>query len=172
MRTHRKNVSVLSLALTALTALAALAACGTESASGSGSDDGSGSGSVRTEPPLTGTAWTITAVLAGESASALPVGKEEKARLTFHEDGSVDGDLGCNGFSARVKAKGTDLAFGRVVSTRKMCPDPQMKLERSLIAVLDGTATYRIDHRTLSLTKKSGKGLQATATPAKTPRKS
>lgn len=172
MRTHRKNVSVLSLL--ALTALAALAACGTESASGSGSDDGSGSGSgsVRTEPPLTGTAWTITAVLTGESASALPVGKEEKARLTFHEDGSVDGNLGCNGFSARVKAKGTDLAFGRVVSTKKMCPDPQMKLERSLIAVLDGTATYRIDHRTLSLTKKKGKGLQATATPAKTPRKS
>lgn len=41
-----------------------------------------------------------------------------------------------------------------------------MKLERELLAVLDGRTTYRIDHRTLTLTAANGRGLGASATAA------
>ncbi|WP_405750914.1 META domain-containing protein [Streptomyces sp. NBC_00012] len=120
---------------------------------------------LTSEPPapLTGTTWTVTSLVSGSTASSLPSGTEEKARLTFGEDGSVRGTLGCNQFRSTATVTGSTITFGPPEGTKMMCPDPRMKLERALLAVLDGRTTYRIDHRTLSLTAANGEGLGATA---------
>ncbi|MFE6663902.1 META domain-containing protein [Streptomyces sp. NPDC057697] len=118
--------------------------------------------------PLTGTTWTVTSLVSGTTASSLPGGTERTARLTFGADGSVRGALGCNSFRGTAEITGTTVTFGPVESTRMMCPDPAMKLERALLAVLDGRTTYRIDHRTLTLTAANGDGLGATAEKAGT----
>ncbi|MFE9819334.1 META domain-containing protein [Streptomyces sp. NPDC005773] len=119
---------------------------------------------ARPPAPLTGTRWRITTLVSGSVASSLPAGTANKAHLTFGKDGTVRGALGCNSFRGTADVSGTTIAFGRLVTTRKMCPDPEMRLERALLDVLDGKRTaYGITHRTLSLTAPDGKGLAASA---------
>lgn len=121
---------------------------------------------LTSEPPvpLSGTDWTITTLVSGSSASSLPAGTENSARIAFGRDGSVHGTLGCNSFRGKADVSGSAIAFSPLVTTRKMCPDPGMRLERALLAVLDGKrTTYGIGHRTLSLTAQGGKGLAASA---------
>lgn len=101
--------------------------------------------------------------MSGSVASSLPAGTEDKAHLTFGEDGSVEGNLGCNSFHGRATVSGSTLTFGPLASTRKMCPEPEMKLERVLLGVLEGKTSYEIDHRSLSIEAESGKGLDASA---------
>lgn len=114
--------------------------------------------------PLTGTRWRITTLVSGSIASPLPAGTANKAHLTFGKDGTVQGALGCNSFRGTADVSGTAIAFGRLVTTRKMCADPEMRLERALLDVLDGKrAAYAITHHTLSLTAPDGKGLAASA---------
>lgn len=121
---------------------------------------------LTSEPPapLTGTTWTVTSLVSGTTTSSLPENPENaerKARLTFGEDGSVRGTLGCNSFRGTAEVTGSTITFGPADGTKMMCPDPGMKLERALLAILDGRTTYRIDHRTLSLTAANGEGLRA-----------
>ncbi|MGW0938911.1 META domain-containing protein [Streptomyces sp. NPDC002666] len=114
--------------------------------------------------PLTGTRWRITTLVSGSIASSLPAGTANKAHLTFGKDGTVQGVLGCNSFRGTADVSGAAIAFGRLVTTRKMCPNPEMRLERALLDVLDGKRTaYGITHHTLSLTAPDGKGLAASA---------
>ncbi|MFD9930841.1 META domain-containing protein [[Kitasatospora] papulosa] len=117
--------------------------------------------------PLTGTAWKVTGLVSGSAASSVPAGTEDKAHLTFGEDGSVEGNLGCNSFHGKATVSGSTITFGPLASTRKMCPGPEMKLERALLGVLKGKTSYEIDHRSLSIEATSGEGLDASAPSAK-----
>ncbi|MFJ2674081.1 META domain-containing protein [Streptomyces sp. NPDC087525] len=129
---------------------------------------------LTSEPPapLVGTEWTVDALAQGATATSLPKGTDGKAHFTFREDGkglSMEGSLGCNTFSAPAKlsASASDsaatLTVGRVSSTRKLCPGPEMTLERQVQKVLEGKVSYELRHRGLSLTSAGGQGLSATA---------
>ncbi|WP_250288203.1 META domain-containing protein [Streptomyces atroolivaceus] len=124
---------------------------------------------LTSEPPapLAGTAWKVTGLVTGSVAASLPAGTEDKAHLTFGKDGSVEGNLGCNSFHGKATVSGSTLTFGPLASTRKMCPGPEMDLERALQGVLEGRTTYEIEHRSLSIEAESGKGLHASAPAAK-----
>ncbi|MEU8704323.1 META domain-containing protein [Streptomyces sp. NPDC048565] len=113
--------------------------------------------------PLVGTAWKVTALVSGSTATSLPAGTKGKAHLTFGKDGSVAGNLGCNSFHGKAKVSGSTLTFGPLASTKMMCAGPRMELERVLLRVLKGTTTYTVDHRTLSIDAGSGEGLDASA---------
>lgn len=117
--------------------------------------------------PLTGTAWKVTGLVSGSTATSLPAGTEGKAHLTFGKDGSVEGSLGCNSFHGKATVAGSTITFGPLASTRKMCPGPEMELESTLLGVLKGKTTYTIEHRSLSLTAGNGKGIGASAPAAK-----
>ncbi|MFJ1751116.1 META domain-containing protein [Streptomyces sp. NPDC088116] len=134
--------------------------------------------------PLTGTEWTVDALTEDSTATALPKGTDGKARFTFSKDekvagketgkgsdkatteGSVKGNLGCNSFSAPAKISGSTVTFGRVTSTRKLCPGPEMTVERQVQKVLEGKVTYELHHRTLTLKAADGQGLSAAAAPS------
>ncbi|WNI23468.1 META domain-containing protein [Streptomyces sp. ITFR-16] len=108
---------------------------------------------ARRPVPLAGTDWRVTILVSGNSASSLPTGTENKARLAFGRDGTVHGTLGCNSFRGKAAVSGSTITFGPVTATRKVCKDPEMKLERAVLAVIDGKrTTYGIDQRTLTLT--------------------
>lgn len=121
--------------------------------------------------PLVGTGWTVTSLVSGGTASSLPKdkkGETGKATLTFAKDGTVSGSLGCNTFSAPAKTTDSTITFGPVRSTKKICPEPGMSLERKLLKVLDGKVTYEVHHRELTLKAADGTGFGAAAgTPAK-----
>ncbi|MFF3326023.1 META domain-containing protein [Streptomyces sp. NPDC002889] len=112
--------------------------------------------------PLVGTKWSVTSLLSDKTATSLPAGTENKAHLTFGKDGSVSGNLGCNRFSSTARISEKTITFGKLASTRKLCPGPEMSVERELAKVLNGTVTYELKHRTLSLTATDGTGLAAT----------
>ncbi|MFF3759851.1 META domain-containing protein [Streptomyces sp. NPDC002185] len=118
------------------------------------------------DAPLRGTTWKIDGLVSKKTASSLPAGSEAKARFVVGADGRVTGNLGCNNFSAtaRLDEKARTLTVeGPAATTRMMCTSPQMKLETKLYELLDGPLTYRLNHRTLTLTDASGEGLTATA---------
>ncbi|WTK80097.1 META domain-containing protein [Streptomyces sp. NBC_01511] len=121
--------------------------------------------------PLVGTEWTVSSLLSGETVSSLPTdkkGESGKATLTFAKDGTVSGSLGCNTFSASAKTTDSTITFGPVRSTRKLCPEPGMSLERKLLKALDGKVTYEVHHRELTLKAADGTGFGAVAdAPAK-----
>ncbi|MGW1179644.1 META domain-containing protein [Streptomyces drozdowiczii] len=120
---------------------------------------------ARRPVPLAGTDWRVTTLATGSTASSVPAGTDNRARITFGRDGTVHGTLGCNTFRGTAKVSGSAIAFGTLAVTRKLCPDPEMRLERAVRAVLDGTTTtFGIDGRTLTLTTKDGaRGLGARA---------
>ncbi|MFD7291452.1 META domain-containing protein [Streptomyces sp. NPDC059863] len=129
---------------------------------------------LTSEPPapLVGTEWTVDALAQGATATSLPKGTDGKARFTFRKDGkdlSMEGSLGCNSFSATARLSesasgGQDtLTIGRVSSTRKLCPGPEMTLERQVQKVLEGKVAYELRHRGLTLRAADGQGLSATA---------
>ncbi|MEU2246012.1 META domain-containing protein [Streptomyces sp. NPDC019224] len=120
---------------------------------------------ARRPVPLAGTDWRVTTLSSGSAASSVPGGTEDKARITFGRDGTVHGTLGCNTFRGKAEVSGSTIAFGALAVTRKVCPDPETRLERAVRAVLDGTTTtFGIDLGTLTLTTKSGEqGLGARA---------
>ncbi|MEV4684009.1 META domain-containing protein [Streptomyces kurssanovii] len=113
--------------------------------------------------PLVGTKWSVNSLVSGQTAASLPAGTENKAHLTFAKDGSVSGSLGCNRFTSTAKISGDSITFGRLASTRKLCEGPVMDVERQLVKVMDGTVTYELGHRSLTLTASDGKGFAAVA---------
>ncbi|MFF1919090.1 META domain-containing protein [Streptomyces sp. NPDC058221] len=120
----------------------------------------------RPAAPLAGTDWRVTTLVSGSSASSVPAGTQGSARIAFGRNGTVHGTLGCNSFRGQAHVSGSTAAFGPLVTTRKMCPDPGMRLESALLEVIDGKrTTYAVDDRTLSLTAQGGggKGLAAVA---------
>ncbi|MFF1418268.1 META domain-containing protein [Streptomyces sp. NPDC058280] len=121
--------------------------------------------SLTSEPPapLAGTEWTVNSLAAGATATSLPKGTEGKAHFTLGKDGSVEGSLGCNTFSSTAKVSGSTVTFGRITSTRKLCPGPEMTVERQVQKVLDGKVSYELHHRGLTLTAGNGAGLGAVA---------
>ena len=116
------------------------------------------------DAPLRGTSWKVESLVSGGTAASLPAVCGTKALLDVREDGRVTGNLGCNNFSATARVDGTTLTIeGPAATTRMMCSSPEMQLETKLYELLDGPLTYRLDHRTLTLTDASGEGLTATA---------
>ncbi|MFE5548675.1 META domain-containing protein [Streptomyces sp. NPDC056534] len=133
------------------------------------SPDGRNGLELAAEPdvPLRGTTWKIDGLVSGGTASSLAPGTGGKARLVIGADGRVSGNLGCNNFGATARVEGKKLMVeGPAATTRMMCTGTQMQLETQLYEILDGPLTYRLDHRTLTLTDARGEGLTATAAPA------
>ncbi|MEW2067275.1 META domain-containing protein [Streptomyces sp. NPDC007346] len=116
---------------------------------------------------LVGTRWAVNTLLSGETATSVPADlpQERVPHLTFGEDGTVQGNSGCNSFHGTAEVKGSTITFGPPAATRKMCPEAEMEVERAVLAALDGPATYTIKGSRLTLTSDDGKGLGATAAP-------
>ncbi|MFF9013045.1 META domain-containing protein [Streptomyces sp. NPDC014870] len=134
------------------------------------SPDGRNTVALTSEPPapLTGTTWTVDSLLSGETATSLPQGSEGKATFVIDKDGRVRGNLGCNRFTATAKVTPDTLTVtGPVATTRMICTGPQMQLETKLYELLDGSLSYELGHRSLTLTGADGEGFSATTAPKK-----
>ncbi|MER6802998.1 MULTISPECIES: META domain-containing protein [Streptomyces] len=108
----------------------------------------------RTEDaPLAGTKWTVTTPAT-----------DGRAHLTFDRTGgTVSGSLGCNDVNADATVRDGRITLGTPSTTRVMCEDSLMDGEKALTKLFDGTLTYSIDHRTLTLTSENGTEVRAVA---------
>ncbi|MFG2640826.1 META domain-containing protein [Streptomyces sp. NPDC048370] len=136
------------------------------------SPDGKNVLALTSEPPapLDGTTWTVDSLLSGRTATSLPQGSEGKATFVIDKDGKVRGNLGCNRFTATAKVTPTTLTVtGPVATTRMICSSAQMQLETKLYELLDGPLSYKLGHRSLTLTGADGEGFAAKTTIKPTP---
>lgn len=114
--------------------------------------------------PLHDTKWTVTGTGADGVVQSLPQGAEGRAHLVFDErTGAVGGRLACNRVNAEATVSDGRITLGTASTTRMMCDASLMETEKRLLAFFDQTVSYRIDHRTLTLTRENGETLTAVA---------
>lgn len=81
----------------------------------------------------------------------LPAVSGVDASITFNEDGTLSGNLGCNHFGGGYKQKGDQIIFDALAATLMACPDPQMSQEQAAFLVLSDSAVFTIEENTLTL---------------------
>lgn len=97
-------------------------------------------------PPVEGTKWLLETIYAGETASSAPTGP-----YLIFADGKVTGSTGCNDLGGPATITGSNIEFGPIGMTRKGCPDDLAPVERAMVAVLQGTVPFEVEHGQLIL---------------------
>ncbi|MFI8856520.1 META domain-containing protein [Streptomyces prasinus] len=102
------------------------------------------------DTPLHGTKWKNTDPDA-----------ESGSHLTFdEEEGTVSGSLGCNKVNAEATVRDGHITVGTPTTTRMVCEDSLMETEKRLLEFFDTTLSYRVDHRTMTLTRENGPSVE------------
>jgi heat shock protein HslJ len=92
----------------------------------------------RALPPesLNDTTWKILMI------GQLAVLDDVQTEVRF-AGGRISGTAGCNRFNGDFSVASNVLTFGPVISTRMMCPEPQMAQEAKFLALLKGKLIKR-----------------------------
>jgi heat shock protein HslJ len=114
---------------------------------------------------LQGTKWNVTGTMKDDQMTSLASEADGKVHLTFDGNGkgTVQGQLGCNKVSAKATVSDGRITLGSPSTTRMMCSASLMDTEKALLKLFDGTATYELKHRSLTLTSENGTGVEAVA---------
>lgn len=100
--------------------------------------------------PLVGTEWVVESLISDQSVSSVP--GEARASITFHDDGTVSVQPGCNTGGGRFVTEGTTLTITQIILTRMACIDERDDLETAVLAVLEAPELdVRIDADSLTL---------------------
>lgn len=113
--------------------------------------------------PLVGTPWQADTLIQGDVAGSTPAGVD--ATLVFGQDEATVSGL-CNLQAVKYHASGSTITFELGPLTMKACAPDIMRVEQAMVALFNGeaTTTYRIDGKTLTITR-GDKGLRFTAAP-------
>jgi heat shock protein HslJ len=95
--------------------------------------------------------WKLTAY--GPASSPQPAVPDVEAKMSLDSQGQISGNLGCNQFSGKYEVKGSQIHFGPQAATLMACPDPQMAQEQAAFRIMAGSADYKIEGNTLTITK-------------------
>ena len=124
----------------------AFAACG-------GDDDGSGSdGGAQDPAPLEGESWILTQMLtAGGQTEIVQTG------VSAQFDGTtISGSAGCNSYNASYEASGSDISFGPIAVTKKLCPEDDQSTEDRYLQLLAEIGSYEASDRSMSMNDTDG----------------
>jgi heat shock protein HslJ len=72
------------------------------------------------------------------------------------DDGTVTGNVGCNGFGGNYKVNGDTINFDSITSTLMACADPIMQQESAVFNVFTNSAAFKIDNNMLTITSADG----------------
>ncbi|MCU0270941.1 MAG: META domain-containing protein [Acidimicrobiales bacterium] len=151
--------------LAALGALT-LAGCGDDETTDAGGSPGStaggspgtaDAGSDRSaDAGLTGSSWVLASYQDAQGAAVEAVGGEA-ATLSFGDEGSLNGNTGCNVFAGGYTVDGETLTITLGPTTLRGCEDPALQAqETALTQNLPKTAGYTIEGESLALTAEDG----------------
>ena len=96
--------------------------------------------------------WALETIYTDGKEISVPEG--HTPYLAFLADKKISGETGCNRFFGDYAAKGKNLTFTNVGSTRMMCP--QMAFENAVLEAINGTAQYTLAGDTMALKDKDG----------------
>jgi heat shock protein HslJ len=109
--------------------------------------------------PLIGTTWKADTLIYGDVVGSTPAGVG--ATFVFGQDEVTISGL-CNLGAVKYRASGSTLTFELGPMTRMACAPEIMTVEQAAVTLFDGATTYRIDPKTLTITK-ADKGMRFTA---------
>ena len=124
----------------------AFAACG-------GDDGGSGSdGDTQDPAALEGESWILTQMLtAGGQTEIVQTG------VSAQFDGTtVSGSAGCNSYNASYEASGSDISFGPIAATKKICPEDEQSTEDRYLQLLAEIGSFEVSGRSMSMNDTDG----------------
>ena len=124
----------------------AFAACG-------GDDSGSGSdGDTQDPAALEGESWILTQMLtAGGQTEIVQTG------VSAQFDGTtISGSAGCNSYNASYEASGSDISFGPIAATKKICPEDEQSTEDRYLQLLAEIGSYEVSGRSMSMNDTGG----------------
>ena len=124
----------------------AFAACG-------GDDGGSGSGGGTQDPAaLEGESWILTQMLtAGGQTEIVQTG------VSAEFDGStISGNSGCNAYHASYEATGSEISFGPIAATKKICPEDEQSTEDRYLQLLAEIGSFEVSGRSMSMNDTDG----------------
>jgi heat shock protein HslJ len=99
---------------------------------------------------LAGSNWRAETV-AGE-----PVPEDVADTQEFAAADRIAGRAGCNRYMGPIGVVDGRLRVGPLAGTRMACPEPQMALERTFLAVLSGATALRRDNSALMIEAADG----------------
>jgi copper homeostasis protein (lipoprotein) len=110
----------------------------------------------QTRTRVIGAQWQLRQ-MAGEAV--MGKGSDRPPFLVLEPEGQrMQAFSGCNRIGGAFRLEGNTLVFKRTVSTRMACPGGN-ELENRFLAMLDATATYRVDGASLTLFDQAGRPL-------------
>ena len=124
----------------------AFAACG-------GDDGGSGSdGGTQDPAALEGESWILTQMLtAGGQTEIVQTG------VSAQFDGStISGNAGCNSYNASYEATGSEISFGPIAATKKICPEDEQSTEDRYLQLLAEIGSFEVSGRSMSMNDTDG----------------
>jgi heat shock protein HslJ len=138
-----RRFALLPLVLLAL----AFAACGDDDG-GSGSDGGA----AQDPAALEGESWILTQMLtAGGQTEIVQTG------VSAQFDGTtISGNAGCNSYNASYEASGSEISFGPISSTKKICPEDEQSTEDRYLQLLAEIGSFEVSGRSMSMNDQDG----------------
>lgn len=92
----------------------------------------------------------------GAPGNTTPAAADVDTSIVFKEDGKIEGNVGCNGFSGDYTLDGNSITFGPIVSTLMFCEGPVGDQETTTLSVLAETVSYTLEDDTLTITSSDG----------------
>ena len=92
----------------------------------------------------------------GSPSSQTPAAPDVDTSIEFGSDGTLAGNLGCNGFGGDYKVDGDGIVFGQIASTLMFCEGPVGEQEATTLAVFTESATFVVEGDTLTITSADG----------------
>jgi heat shock protein HslJ len=87
---------------------------------------------------LSGTAWWV------EDIAGKGVIDSSHTTIQFTEDGRVAGSTGCNRYFGSAEIEGSDVSFGSLAGTRKMCAAALMDQETKFFQAMENVTSWEI----------------------------
>ncbi len=92
-----------------------------------------------TSDSLVGT-WKLVSY--GDSANLTHPVPDADTFITFNEDGSVNGNVGCNIFGGKYKVSGEEIVFNVMFMTEMACEEPLMAQEYFVFTLFENDPTF------------------------------
>lgn len=93
----------------------------------------------------------------GDPSHPTPAAADVETSVIFGEDGTITGNVGCNGFGGDYEVHGDSITFGPLTSTLMLCEDTAVgDQETAVLNTLIETVNFVIDGNTLTVTSPDG----------------
>jgi heat shock protein HslJ len=88
----------------------------------------------------------------GSASSRIPAAPGVDTLIQFKSDGTLSGNVGCNGFGGEYQVTEAEIEFSQIMSTLMFCEGPVGEQETITFKVFTETASFILEGNTLTIT--------------------